>query len=372
MTDPRITKLADVLVNYSVGLKPGEKLLLEAIDVPHAFTKAVIETAARAGGSALVLLKSNEINRSLMLHNSPDAWQLASDVEKLQMENVQCYIGARGNHNVSELSDVSEEKQKVYEQTIWKRVHSDIRVKKTRWVVLRWPSPSMAQLAEMSTEAFEDFYFNVCTLDYAKMSRAMKPLVDLMNRTDKVRLKGPRDTDLTFSIKGVPAIPCDGHANIPDGEVFTAPVRDSVNGVIHYNCATMYRGATHNDIRLTFKNGRIIDATSTNTAKLNEVLNTDEGARYIGEFAIGVNPWCTKPMKDILFDEKIAGSIHFTPGACYDEAGNTNISAIHWDMVMRQDPEVGGGEIWFDDKLIRKDGMFVLDELKGLNPENLK
>jgi aminopeptidase len=372
MTDPRMHKLADTLINYACGLKPGEKVLLEAIDVPHAFSRAVVEAAAKAGGAALVMLKSNEINRALMLHGSEASWNLTADVEKLQMENVQCYIGARGSHNVSELSDVPAEQQKIYEKTMWKKVHQEIRVKKTRWVVLRWPTPAMAQMAEMSTEAFEDFFFNVCTLDYGKMSRAMQPLKHLMEKTDKVRLKGPRDTDLTFSIKGIAAIPCDGKVNIPDGEVFTAPVRNSVNGVIHYNCPTLYRGTTHNDIRLTFKDGKIIEATSTNTAKLNEVLNSDEGARYIGEFAIGVNPYCTKPMKDILFDEKIAGSIHFTPGACYDEAGNTNQSSVHWDMVMRQDPEVGGGEIWFDDKLIRKDGRFVVPELEPLNPENLK
>jgi aminopeptidase len=371
MTDPRIKKLADMLVNYCCALKPGEKLLLEAIDVPHAFSKAVAEAAAKAGGAALVMLKSNEINRSLMLHGNEASLGLTADVEKLQMQSVQCYIGARGSNNVSELSDVPEDRQKIYEKTIWRTVHQEIRVKKTRWVVIRWPTPAMAQMAEMSTEAFEDFFFNVCTLDYSKMSCAMQPLKHLMEKTDKVRLKGPRDTDLTFSIKGIAAIPCDGKVNIPDGEVFTAPVRNSVNGVIHYNCPTLYRGATHNDIRLTFKDGKIIDATSSNTAKLNEVLDTDPGARYIGEFAIGVNPYCTRPMKDILFDEKIAGSIHFTPGACYDEAGNTNQSAVHWDMVMRQDPEAGGGEIWFDDKLVRKDGRFVVPELEALNPENL-
>jgi aminopeptidase len=204
------------------------------------------------------------------------------------------------------------------------------------------------------------------------MARAMQPLKQLMEKTNKVRLKGPADTDLSFSIKDIPAICCDGRVNIPDGEVFTAPVRDSVNGVIHFNCPTIYRGSTHNDIRLVFKNGKVVEATSTNSDKLNEVLNADEGARYVGEFAIGFNPYVTKPMKDILFDEKIAGSIHFTPGSCYDEASNGNKSSIHWDMVMRQDPAVGGGEIWFDDKVIRKDGRFVVKELEGLNPENLK
>lgn len=372
MTDPRVERLADVLINYSCEIKPGENILVEAIDVPHEFTKALVRAISSAGGRPFVLLKSVEVNRALMLAGSQEQWDATAEIERFQMEKMQAYIGARGNPNISELSDVPADKQKLYETTVWKRVHHEIRVKKTRWVVLRWPSPSMAQMAEMSTEAFEDFYFNVCTLDYAKMARAMAPLKELMERTDRVRLKGPRDTDLTFSIKGIPAIPCDGKLNIPDGEVFTAPVRESVNGVIHFNAPTIYRGTTHNDIRLVFKDGKIVEATSTATEKLNEVLDADEGARYVGEFAIGFNPYCTKPMKDILFDEKIAGSIHFTPGACYDEASNGNKSDIHWDMVLIQTPEYGGGEMWFDDRLIRKDGRFVVPELEPLNPENLK
>ncbi len=372
MIDPRIDKLADLLVNYSCAVKPGEKILIEAIDVPHVFAGALARKAAAAGAAPLVMLKSNEVNRALMHCGSPLQWQTIAEVERFQMEKVQCYIGARGSHNVSELSDVPADGQKLYEQTVWKTVHQEIRVKKTRWVVLRWPTPAMAQMAEMSTEAFEDFYFNVCTLDYSKMSRAMQPLKAYMERTETVHLKGPGDTDLRFSIKGIPAICCDGRVNIPDGEVFTAPVRDSVNGVIHFNCPTIYRGTTHNDIRLVFRDGRIVEASSTATARLNEVLDSDAGARYVGEFAIGFNPYCTRPMKDILFDEKIAGSIHFTPGACYDEASNGNKSGIHWDMVMLQTPEVGGGEIFFDGKLVRKDGRFVVPELEGLNPERLK
>jgi aminopeptidase len=372
MTDPRIAKLADVLVNYSCAIQPGENILIEAIDVPHEFTVALVQAAAASKGKPLAMLKSNQINRALMLAGSEEQWNAIADVERRQMEKMQCYIGARGNPNISELADVPAGKQKIYEQTVWKRVHHDVRIKKTRWVVLRWPSPSMAQMAEMSTEAFEDFFFDVCTLDYAKMSRAMEPLRDLMQRTDRVRLKGPRDTDLTFSIKGIPAIPCDGHRNIPDGEVFTAPVRESINGVIHFNAPTIYRGVTHNDIRLTFRNGKVVEATSTATDKLNEVLGADPGARYVGEFAIGFNPYCTRPMKDILFDEKIAGSIHLTPGACYDEASNGNKSDIHWDMVLIQTTEYGGGEISFDDRVVRKDGRFVVDSLAGLNPENLK
>lgn len=372
MLDPRMQKLADVLVNYSCAVKPGENLLIEAIDIPSEFTRCLVRTCASVGGRPFVLLKNNQIHRELLRSGTREQWDLIADVERAQMERMQCYLGVRGSTNVSELSDVPADRQRIYEQTVWHRVHHEIRVKKTRWCVLRWPTPSMAQMAEMSTEAFEDFYFNVCTLDYAKMSRAMKPLIDLMQRTDRVHLKGPGDTDLTFSIKGIPAIGCDGRVNIPDGEVFTAPVRESVNGVIHFNCPTIYRGTTHTDVRLVFRDGRIVEATSSNTERLNEVLDADEGARYVGEFAIGFNPYCTRPMKDILFDEKMAGSIHFTPGACYDEASNGNKSQIHWDLVMRQDPQAGGGEIWFDDTLIRKDGRFVISELEGLNPENLK
>ncbi len=372
MLDPRITKLADLLVNYSCEVKKGEKILIEAIDVPHEFTSECIRLAKEAGAIPLVKLESNQIRRALMLNGSQAGWDIIADAEKFVMDQVQCYIGARGNPNVSELADVPGDLQKMYEKTVWKRVHQDVRVPNTRWVVLRWPTSSMAQMAEMSTEAFEDYYFEVCTMDFKKMSNAMKPLVSLMEATDMVHIKGPEDTDLRFSIKGIPAIACDGKLNIPDGEIFTAPIVDSVDGVIHFNAPTMYRGETHSDIRLVFKNGKVIEATSSNTKKLNEVLDSDNGARYIGEFAIGLNPYCTKAMKDILFDEKICGSIHFTPGSSYDEADNGNKSDIHWDMVMMQTPEFGGGEIYFDGKLIRKDGLFVVDALKPLNPENLK
>jgi len=372
MLDPRVDKLASLLINYSCAVKKGEKILIEAIDVPHEFTTALVRHAAWAGALPLVLLKSNQVQRALMLTAQRQQWELIAEFEKLQMKNVQCYIGARGNANVSELADVPADSQKMYEATVWQKVHQEIRVPKTRWVVLRWPHSSMAQMAQMSTEAFEDFYFNVCTMDYAKMSKAMQPLAKLMMATDKVELKGPGETDLAFSIKGIPAIPCDGHVNIPDGEVFTAPVKTSVNGIIAFNSPTIYRGVTHTDVRLVFKDGKITQATSSDTKALNSVLDSDPGARYVGEFAIGFNPYCTKPMKDILFDEKIAGSIHFTPGACYDEASNGNKSQIHWDLVLRQTPDAGGGEVWFDGKLIRKDGKFVVKDLVALNPEKLK
>lgn len=371
MIDPRMTKLAENLIHYSTALKPGEKILIEAIDIPTEMTCELVRVARAAGGDPLVTLKSNRVNRALMLHGSKEQMDLMADTEALRMSRVNAYIGARGNYNIAELSDLPEEAHKLYQETVWKRVHLDIRVPKTRWVVLRWPHPSMAQQSNRSTESFETFYFDVCTMDYARMSEAMKPLAKRMGEADQVRLAGP-GTELTFSVKGISAVPCDGKLNIPDGEVFTAPVRDSVNGTVQFNARTIYQGIVHDNVRLEFSNGKVVKATSTNTEHLNKVLDTDEGARYVGEFALGFNPYITEPMLDILFDEKIAGSFHFTPGQAYEEADNKNRSTVHWDMVCIQDEKHGGGEIWFDGELIRKDGLFVVDDLKPLNPKNLK
>lgn len=372
MLDPRLTRLADVLVNYSTELKPGEKVLIEAIDVPDEVACELVRVARQAGADPLVSVKRNSVLRALLTHGSDEQLQLIAEAEALRMKNVQAYIGVRGSLNITELSDVPDERMKAYQRIWWRPVHGEIRVRKTRWVVLRYPSPSMAQAASMSTEAFEDFYFNVCTMDYVKMSKAMQPLQKRMQAADKVKIVGP-GTELTFSIKGIAAIGCDGKLNIPDGEVFTAPVRNSVNGTLQYNTPTVYNGIRFDDVRFEFKDGKIVKASASNTAALNKTLDSDEGARYIGEFAIGFNPYVTQPMLDILFDEKIAGSFHFTPGAAYeDEADNGNRSQIHWDLVCRQDKANGGGEIWLDGELIRKDGEFVPADLQPLNPENLK
>jgi len=282
MIDPRMTQLAELLINYSTALAPGEKILIEAIDVPVEMTCELVRVARAAGGEPLVSLKSNRVNRALMLHGSEPQMDLIAQTEALRMSNVAAYIGLRGNPNIAETSDLPDDKHKLYQKTVWQKVHLDIRIPKTRWVVLRWPSPSMAQQANRSTEAFEDFFFNVCTLDYARMGRAMQPLVERMKRTDRVRIVGP-GTDLTFSIKGIGVIPCDGKLNIPDGEVFTAPVRDSVNGVLQYNARTIYQGVVHDNVRLEFRDGKIVAATSTNTAHLNKVLDSDDQRRLIDE-----------------------------------------------------------------------------------------
>ncbi|MCM3650772.1 aminopeptidase [Metabacillus litoralis] len=371
MLDMRLERLADVLVNYSTKVQPGENVLVEAFGIDNALVKVIVQKIHKAGGNPFVNIRDNQVIRELLLNATEEQISTWANLDAKQMETMQAYIGIRGGHNLYELSDVPDEKMKLYNQLYNHKVHSSIRVKNTKWVVLRYPNSSMAQLANMSTDAFENFYFNVCTMDYENMNNAMDSLVALMNKTDKVRITGP-DTDLSFSIKDIPAIKCAGEMNIPDGEVYTAPVKESVNGVISYNAPSPYNGFVFENVKLRFENGKIVEATANDTERINKIFDTDEGARYIGEFAIGVNPFIQYPMKDILFDEKIDGSIHFTPGQCYDEAYNGNSSAIHWDLVLLQRPEQGGGEIYFDDVLIRKNGRFVLSELETLNPENLK
>ncbi len=370
MHDPRYVDLAEVLTGHSTKIQPGDRVLVEAFDIPDEMVVALIRTIRTAGGVPLVSVKRQRIMRELIRAGDAETMEVAGACESHRMDRVQAYMALRGSLNVMEMSDVPGEAMRLYEQRWLKPVHFDIRVPKTRWVVLRWPTSSMAQQAGMSTEAFEDFFFEVCTLDYGKMEQALAPLKERMDRTDRVRLTGP-GTDLSFSIRDIPAVGCSGDRNIPDGECFTAPVRDSVDGVIRFNTPTLYHGMTFTDVELRFEAGRITGATANRTDKLNEILDTDEGARHIGEFAIGFNPHITAPMLDILFDEKIAGSFHFTPGQAYEEADNGNRSAVHWDMVMIQTPEYGGGTIAFDGEVIRRDGRFVAPELEGLNPERL-
>lgn len=371
MKDPRVQKLAESLVGYSVNVQPGENVLVEMIGSERDLLNAIIEEVGKKGGNVFVQLTDKTVQRAMLMNANAEQMKVWADIDLNRMKQMQCYIGIRAGENVNDLSDVPEDKMKLYNALYSHPVHSEQRVKHTKWVVLRYPNASMAQLANTSTEAFEDFYFQVCNLDYAKMDKAQDALANLMIRTDKVRITGP-GTDLQFSIKGIGAEKCSGQKNIPDGEVYSAPVRDSVNGTISYNAATLYNGVTFDNIKFRFENGKIVEATSNDTDRINEILNSDEGARYIGEFAIGFNPYILHPMKDILFDEKIAGSIHFTPGQAYEDTDNGNRSSIHWDIVLIQRAEYGGGEIYFDDVLIRKDGIFVLPELEGLNPEKLK
>src|SRR5213082_2149395 len=368
MRDPRFDKLADILTGYSTQLKRNEKVLIETFDAPDEMTIALIRAARKRGAVPLVQLQRAMVSRELAREAEDAQLNFQAKHELARMKQMDAYIAIRGSHNITELSDVPVDRMKLIARKM--RPVQDQRVQKTKWVVLRWPTPAMAQLASMSTEAFEDFFFEVCTLDYRKLAPGMKALKRLMEKTDKVEIRGP-GTELRFSIKKIPAVICGGDRNIPDGEVFTAPVRDSVNGFVTFNAPTIYQGTSFDHIRLEFENGKIVKATSNQTKKLNDVLDADGGARYIGEFSLGFNPYILHPMRDILFDEKIAGSFHLTPGQAYEDADNGNRSQVHWDMVSIQRHEYGGGEVYFDDKLIRKNGDFVVPALRSLNRARL-
>ncbi|MBQ8436491.1 MAG: aminopeptidase [Alphaproteobacteria bacterium] len=367
--DERIVQLAENIIKNSVCLKKGEQIYIEAIGVSTLpFMQELVKVSTVVGGVPFYYFNDQSLQKEFIENASIVQLKALAEVHKQLMSTSKAYVGVRGNDDLFLLSSVSADKMNAYMKYYWNPVHSEIRVPKTKWCVMRYPNAAFAAMSKMPLEEFENFYFDACLVDYAKMSKAMKPLKKLMDKTKKVRIIAP-NTDLEFSIAGLKAVICDGKLNVPDGEVYTAPVKDSINGVVQFNTDTSYLGTVYSNISLVFKNGKIIEGHSqVNDEKFQKILNIDEGARYMGEFALGVNNQITRPMLDILFDEKIGGSFHMAIGNSYeDETNNGNKSAIHWDLVQMQDVEHGGGEIWFDDVLIRKDGKFVLKELADLN-----
>jgi aminopeptidase len=367
MRDPRLTTLACNLLDYSLDLQAGERVLIEGEAGSRDLMIVLVEETYKRGAVPFVDTGDPQLRRAWLLGADRAQIDLRVSWEMHRMKDIDASLRILAGDNASELVDVPGnvlEASRLAGEPLLELVLAK------KWCLLRFPTPAAAQAAGMSTQGFEDFCLAVSTLDYARMDRAMDPLVELMSRTDRVRVTAP-GTDLSFSIKGIPAVKAAGRFNIPDGEVFTAPVRDSANGSILFNTPALEEGTTYERVRLTLKDGRIVDVDASEPEKIRQILDTDEGARYLGEFALGVNPRIDRPMKDTLYDEKIGGSLHLTPGRAYDEADNGNRSSVHWDLVLIQTPQWGGGEIWFDDVLVRKDGRFVLPELEGLNPENL-
>lgn len=364
--DPRYAALAHCLIERSLSLKGGENILIDATDVPASMVNALIASAKEKNAFAFVSLQSSQINRQLFRAASERQLRTLCEFEMARMQAMDAYISLRAVHNSAEYSDVPGTQIQLVNMAL--APVTQRRVNNTRWVIVRWPTSVMAQAANMSIEAFEEFFFNVCTVDYSSMRPGMLALKNLLMRTRNIRIEGP-GTNLRFSIEGLPAVACAGERNLPDGEVFTAPIRDSVEGTIHFNAPTVYRGASFDSISMVFRNGKIVDATARDARRLNEILDADPGGRYLGEFGIGLNPYITKPLGDILFDEKIAGSLHLAAGQAFPVADNGNRSGIHWDLVCIQRPGFGGGRIYFDDHLVREDGVFVGEELKCLNWE---
>ncbi len=365
MRDSRVEKLADTLLSYSVELKKGQNVLIRGQYEAKPMLKALIRKANEIGANVFYEILDDELSSLSAMKTGQEKLDLVKKWTEPKYRDMDAFVSVYAVENDYETSIVPSDIRIKSAKEL--RPLSNIIVNEKKWVLMDWPTYGLAQKAKMSIDDFTDYVLDVCNVDYLKMRESFQPLKKLMDKTDKVRIVAP-GTDLSFSIKGIGSVPCAGECNIPDGEIYSAPVKDSVNGTILYNTPSPYQGVVYNDVKLTFKDGKIIEATASNDVdKLNEIFNTDEGARYVGEFAIGVNPQVMDPIGNILFDEKIAGSLHFTPGQSYEDADNTNKSAVHWDLVLIQREEYGGGEIYFDDVLIRKDGLFVLEELKPLN-----
>lgn len=368
--DSRDRELAKLLVHYSTRVRRGEVAIISANGADTlGLAQACLEEILTVGGVPFLHIQDALCQRLLIEKGSEEIFKALGQFELEMMKRARVFIGIRGPDNAFELEGVPSKKLDAYGKFVVKPVHFEQRVKHTRWVVLRYPNSAMAQLAQKSCDEFADFYYRACLVDYKRMKKGAEVLRRLMERTRRVKIVGP-GTDLELSIDGIPVVSCCGEMNIPDGECFTAPVRDSVSGTVQFNVPTLWEGQAFENVRLRFRSGRVVEATAASepqTRALQQILDRDRGARYVGEFAMGFHPTIREPMRDILFDEKIAGSFHMALGQCYDEAPNGNTSQIHWDLVCIQRPEYGGGEIWFDGKLVRKDGCFVPRELRQLD-----
>lgn len=362
----KLKELASLIVNYSIRVEKDERVLITTQSLEtREFVSYLIEEIYKNGGVPCLKINDPILGARLAEKNNEGRIELLKKIQENEVELFDSFINIRYATNDYENKNVSGEMSKKLSQALLPS--SDVRVNQRKWVLLNYPSLLDSYKAKMTSTEFMEFALRVMTVNYKSMSELIKPLKKLMDKTDKVRIVSP-GTDITFSIKGMGSIPCVGEMNIPDGELYSAPVKNSVNGTITYNTPSPYQGRVYNHVSLEFKDGKIINATcDDDNEKLNEIFNTDEGARYVGEFSLGFNPEILYPMGDILYDEKILGSIHFTPGQAYKDCYNGNDSGIHWDMVLIQRKDYGGGEIYFDDVLIRKDGMFVLEELKALN-----
>ena len=359
-------ELAQLLVTYSVRLRPGERCLINAVDVPERMVEELVRAVYDAGGYPQVNLSTARIERALLSSCTPESLAGWADADMYRMKQMDAFIGIRGITNPRELSGIGEHNT-WYMTHYQSPVHHDVRVPHTKWVVLRYPTQLMAYQAQMGTQEFEEYVFRVMTqVDYRAMGAAMVPAKAFLDQADQVRIVA-KDTDISFSIKGMGSVPCAGLRNIPDGEIYSCPIKESVEGVITYNTASTYQGHCFTDVSFTVHKGKIVQASADDVKAINAILDTDEGARYFGEFALGCNPQITFAMDNTLFDEKIAGSIHLTPGNAYAECDNGNRSAIHWDLVQIQTPQYGGGSVFIDGELIRLDGRFVHEAFEALN-----
>ena len=354
--DKRWKELGDLLVNYSTEVQPGEKVMIAMKEVEtYPLMHAIYEACIKAGALPQVQFISEELNRLIMKHGEREQVDWVPEIEAYGMEWADVYFGLRGAHNLNVHWDVPAETLSAHRNAMGKI--STMRWEETRWCLLRVPNAALAHQAEVDEETITDMWFNACLLDWPKVSAKWKRWAEILGEGKQVHILA-EDTDLSFSVEGRSWSPAVGTANMPDGEIATSPVTRTVNGHITFDLPGVLAGRLVDDIFLRWEDGELVEASaSTNEDFLQAVIETDEGASKIGEFALGTNPEVTHFCKDILIDEKIGGTIHIALGRAYPRTGGVNDSAIHWDIIKDTRQE---GEITLDDELIFKDGEILL------------
>lgn len=368
MGDIRVEKLAELLVRYSVDVQPGNTVLIRGSSLAEPLVKAVYAQVLKAGGLPLVLVRLPGMDEIFYENATDEQLQYVQPLMLQAIQTYDCMISLYAEANTKGLSRVDPQKMVLNSRAneiIMKTFMERAAKKELKWTLTIFPVDAHAQDAEMSLAEYENFVYSACLPDmndpvgyWKKFSARQQKLVDWLKGKEKIHVIGA-DTDLTLNVAGRQFINCDCHENVPDGEIFTGPQENSMNGHVRFSYPAIYNGREVEGVQIWFKDGKVVKATADkNEDFLLKTLDTDEGARFVGEFAIGTNEGITHFTREILFDEKIAGSFHMALGAGYPETGSQNVSSIHWDMIcdLRD-----GGEIWVDDQLFYKNGKFVVE-----------
>ncbi|AZR72292.1 hypothetical protein BBF96_02105 [Anoxybacter fermentans] len=358
MGDPRIEKLADILVNYSVEVKEGERVLISGSILARPLIEEIVKKVAQAGAEPVTRITLETAGYLFMKYGSEEIIGRTNEVFLDMIKKCDALISINAPENTKYMSTIDPKRLSLHQKALMP-ISEYVMGGNVRWVGCNFPVPALAQEAEMSLEEYENFVYSATNIDWVENSKYQDKIKAIFDAGKEVRIVGP-GTDLTFSIEGREGIKCDGRNNMPDGEIFYAPIENSANGYITYDFPAMRMGKEVSGIRLEFKDGKVVKASATkNEDFLLSSLDTDEGARYIGEFGIGVNYGIQRFTKDILFDEKIGGTIHLALGRAYPESGGKNVSAIHWDMIkdLRKD-----GKIILDGKVVAENGKFLIED----------
>lgn len=368
MFDPRVDKLAEMLVNYSVAVKPGDKVLIQGSSTANPLIKAVYTHTLMAGGNPWVVSSFPEQAEIFYRCASDQQLEYVPEPIRLAYETFDCRIVFIADENTKALTNIDPSRMALRQRATAElnRLYLERAARKElRWALSLFPTPAHAQDAEMSLSEYEDFVYNACMPDpddpvgyWRRVSQRQERIIEWLKGKKEVHVTGP-ETDLRLRIDGRTFINCDCHENVPDGEIFTGPVEDSVEGQVYFSYPTLFGGRLVEGVRLWFEKGKVVKATAEkNEDFLLKTLDTDEGSRYVGEFAIGTNEGIQRFTGEILFDEKIGGSFHMALGEGYPESGSKNQSGLHWDMIcdLRN-----GGEIRVDGELLHKNGRFVVE-----------